>query len=261
MPFAQGLRGSLKIRDSQVPSELTRGDKLEHVLTRHLLAVEQNFHGDLVTSILLLSADGRRLTHGAGPSLPKSYREAIDGSEIGPSVGSCGTAAYLNEPVYVADIATDPLWADFRHLALPHGFRSCWSTPIRDDKGSVIATFATYHFTVGGPTPEEIEAIDLITELVAHAIQLDRGGIQDLGPTGRVPKLNLVGNRPSPDPIPGSLDRLLRHAEKLEALAADLDRQAEAADSEELKANFRAAAADSRRLISAIRHQIEHGGQ
>jgi hypothetical protein len=260
MPFAAGLRESLEIRGSQVPSEFTRGDSLEHVLNRHLLAVERNFDGELITSILLLSADGKRLTHGAGPSLPMSYREAIDGAEIGPCAGSCGTAAFFGRPIYVTDIASDPSWTDYRNFALSHGFRSCWSTPIRDDNGSVIATFATYHRTVGAPTAEEIDAIELITELVAHAILWDRGRLQDLDPAGRAPKLKVVGDGPKADPVPGSMARLLRHVEKLEALVADLDRQAELADSESLKANFQAAAADSRRLISAIRHRIEHGG-
>jgi len=179
MPFAAALRESLEIRGSLLPVEFTRGDSLEHVLDRHLLAVEQNFDGELVTSILLLSDDGKRLSHGAGPHLPMSYREAIDGSEIGPCAGSCGTAAYLGRPVYVTDIATDPLWADYRHLALPHGFRSCWSTPIRDEAGSVIGTFATYHRTPGGPSSDEIEAIALITDRVAQAIAWSRD-VQDL---------------------------------------------------------------------------------
>ena len=98
-----------------------RGDSLEDVLNRHLLTVEKMSDIEIMTSILLLSPDGKRLTHGAAPSLPGPYVEAIDGSEIGPVAGSCGTAAYLGRPVYVTDIATDPLWAAYRDLALPHG--------------------------------------------------------------------------------------------------------------------------------------------
>ena len=162
MPFAAALRESLEIRGSLLPSEFTRGDSLEHVLDRHLLTVEQSFDGEIITSILLLSADGKTLFHGAGPHLPMSFRDAIDGSAIGPRAGSCGTAAFFGRPVYVTDIATDPLWADYRHLALPHGFRSCWSTPIRSDSGAVIGTFATYHRVPGSPTPEEIDAIAMI---------------------------------------------------------------------------------------------------
>ena len=71
-------------------------------------------HGDdVLASILLLDRDGRHLRHGAAPSLPAAYCEAIDGVAIGPSVGSCGTAAYRRERVGVSDIASDPLWADY----------------------------------------------------------------------------------------------------------------------------------------------------
>ncbi len=93
-------------------------------------------------SILLLETNGDRLRHGAAPSLPTEYSQAIDGAVIGPSVGSCGTAAYRGEPVIVSDIATDPLWVDYRDLALSHGLRACWSTPILASDGRVLGTFA-----------------------------------------------------------------------------------------------------------------------
>lgn len=174
MPFAAGLQESLQSRALEVPSELTRGDSLESVLSRHLLAVEEKFEGDLITSILLLSEDGKRLFHGAGPTLPETYRETINGSEIGPYAGSCGTAAYLGRPVYVHDIEADPLWAAYRQLALAHGLRSCWSTPIRSREGAVLGTFATYHRKSLTPTDGEIEAIAMITDLVADAITRTR---------------------------------------------------------------------------------------
>jgi hypothetical protein len=69
-------------------------------------------------SVLLLDQSGQHLLYGAAPSLPREYNTAIDGIEIGPSVGSCGTAAYRGEAVFVADIACDPLWANFKGLAL-----------------------------------------------------------------------------------------------------------------------------------------------
>lgn len=80
---------------------------------------------------ILAAGDGRYLRHGAAPSLPGFYNEAIDGIEIGPAGGSCGTAAYRRRPVAVADIATDPLWAAFRDLAAAAGLGACWSTPRR----------------------------------------------------------------------------------------------------------------------------------
>ena len=79
------------------------------------------------------------------PSLPDDYNRAIDGAPIGPRVGSCGTAAYTGRPVVVSDIATDPLWADFKDLALAADLRACWSTPILSKRGDVLGTFAIYY--------------------------------------------------------------------------------------------------------------------
>ena len=135
MPFAAQLRELLRFRESEVPASFAKGEPLESVLDRHLLAVEWSADSDMVTSILLL--DGTTLHHGAGPRLPRAYRDAIDGSEIGPVAGSCGTAAFLGRPVYVSDIANDPLWANYKDLALDHGLRACWSTPIRNPRGPV----------------------------------------------------------------------------------------------------------------------------
>jgi len=81
----------------------------------------------------------------ASPSLPFSYSTQLDGVAIGPCIGSCGTAAWRKEPVLVTDIAADPLWEDFRHLILPLGYKSCWSTPIMDKEGKVLGTFAFYY--------------------------------------------------------------------------------------------------------------------
>src|SRR4051794_7273348 len=170
MSFATGLRKALDLRQRDVASELSRGDTLEDILNRHLLTVEEMSDREILTSVLILSSDGKRLTHGAAPSLPQPYREAIDGSEIGPAAGSCGTAAYLGEPVYVTDIATDPRWTAYRDLALPHGLRSCWSTPIRHADGEVMGTFAIYHRVLSGPTRDELNSIEIITDNVAKAI-------------------------------------------------------------------------------------------
>ena len=170
MSFATGLHQALELRQTDVVAELRNGDSLEDILDRHLLAVEGMSDDEILTSVLLLSTDGKHLQHGAAPTLPQPYREAIDGAAIGPKAGSCGTAAYLGRPVYVTDIATDPLWEDYRELALPHGLRSCWSTPIRNRDGELLGTFAIYHRSLSGPTRDELGAIDMITDKVAEVI-------------------------------------------------------------------------------------------
>lgn len=188
MSFAAGLQRALDLRQTDVVSELKRGDSLEDILNRHLLVVEEMAESQILTSVLLLSPDGKRLTHGAAPSLPQPYREAIDGAEIGPEAGSCGTAAYLGRPVYVTDIATDPLWAAYRELALPHGLRSCWSTPIRHANGDVMGTFAIYQRSLGRPTREDLASIDIITENVARAIRWARSPDTEMHASDLLPK-------------------------------------------------------------------------
>src|SRR3982750_3094931 len=215
MPFAAALRKSLEHRGSAVPAEFTRGDSLEDVLNRHLKIVEQMGGDDVFTCILLLSRDGKRLSLSAAPTVPASYCRVGDSFEIGLTHGSCAAAAYLGRPVYSVDIETDPIWADFGDVALQHGFRACGATPIRDSNSSIIGTFAILHPTVGMPTPEEIEAIDLITEHVADAIMWFRGEddlAREDSPRSERPRLRLVyDNKEEQEP----LGRLLALAEKL----------------------------------------------
>ena len=90
MALADQLQESLRLRTQQAALEYAAGDELEAVLDRHLRAIEAS-GGDLLTSVLLLDDDGKRLLHGAAPNLPKAYSEAIHGIAIGPKAGSCGT--------------------------------------------------------------------------------------------------------------------------------------------------------------------------
>ena len=149
---------------------VARGDSVARILDSLCRLVEEQA-SDVFASILLLDSNGKQLRHGGAPSLPKAYTDAIDGSEIGPSVGSCGTAAYLGTQVIVSDIASDPLWANFRELALAHSLRACWSTPISSAEGKVIGTFAMYYREPRSPSPRDQDIIGQITHLAGVAIQ------------------------------------------------------------------------------------------
>jgi PAS domain S-box-containing protein len=153
---------------------IARGDSRQHILEGACLLVEELTSGSLC-SILLLDPSANCLRHGAAPSLPKTYTEAIDGAVIGPSVGSCGTAAYRAETVIVSDIATDPLWADFRDLASAHELQACWSTPILSSAGKVLGTFATYYRQPRSPSSQEQNVIERITHLASIAIEREQG--------------------------------------------------------------------------------------
>lgn len=155
--------------------ELAIGDSpLEVTLTELIRIVESTSRTGVLGSILLLDADGKHLRHGAAPSLPAAYSAALDGAEIGACAGSCGTAAYLGAAVFVSDIATDPLWADYRDLALPHGLRACWSTPILTRGRKVLGTFAMYHREPREPTVRDLMLVDLITQTAALVIDRER---------------------------------------------------------------------------------------
>jgi len=129
---------------------------------------------NMLCSILLLDSEGIHLRHGAAPSLPAEFINAVDGSAIGPTAGSCGTAAYRGEAVIVEDIASDPLWQDYRHLALPHGLRACWSTPVLDQQRRVLGTFAIYYRSPRKPAPEHAALIEMATQTAAIAIEHHR---------------------------------------------------------------------------------------
>src|SRR6476620_5083968 len=156
--------------ENRVLAMVTKGDSLADILASLCLLMEEQSSG-VLASILLMDPNGKQLRHGGAPNLPKTYTEAIDGIFIGPSVGSCGTAAYHAKQVIVSDIATDPLWADFRDLALTHSLRACWSTPIFSSEGKVTGTFAMYYREPHSPSRREQETIKHVTYLAGVAIQ------------------------------------------------------------------------------------------
>jgi len=132
-----------------------QADARDAALTDLVETIEARCQHSFIASILVL--DGKALRHAAGPHLPVPYKDAVNGLEIGPASGSCGTAAFCGHPIYVSDISTDPLWApwsEIANMALEAGLRSCWSMPIMSG-GKVLGTFAIYHREPRAPTPAE----------------------------------------------------------------------------------------------------------
>ncbi len=143
---------------------------LPEVLEAICHLVEGQIDG-VLASVLLLDEAGEHLLHGAAPSLPADYCQAIHGHRIGVGVGSCGTAAATGEPVIVEDIATHPYWASFKELAYDtHGLAACWSTPIRSYDRRVVATFAMYYEEPRAPSDHDRKLADLCGTLVAVAV-------------------------------------------------------------------------------------------
>jgi signal transduction histidine kinase len=169
MQFAEVLNQA----KNELLEMVATGQPLQPVLNRLTALIEAPFEG-LYCTVLLLDLDGQHVRVGAGPRMPAEYMQALEGAAIGPTAGSCGTAMFDDRLVIVDNIATHPLWAKYRDLALPYGFRACWSAPIHGPNLRVIGSFAMYYREVRRPTPDELSALNAASHLAGIAIDQER---------------------------------------------------------------------------------------
>ncbi|SFU93693.1 ATP-binding protein [Pseudoduganella namucuonensis] len=167
------LAEALRAGQNKLLEMVARGAPLRQTLDTLMLLVEGQSTG-VLCSTLLLDLDGRTMRAGAAPSLPADFMAAIDGLEIGPAVGSCGTAMFRGQAVVVHDIQADPLWAPYAATAARHGLRACWSMPILLDEDKVLGSFAMYYREPRSPGAEELRLIDVATHLAGIAIARTR---------------------------------------------------------------------------------------
>jgi PAS domain S-box-containing protein len=152
---------------------LAAGGEFSETLHTLVQIIEEQWPG-MLGLVLLLDDDGRHLHIGASVSLPQAYVDSIEGLEIGPMVGSCGTASYTRKRVIVEDIASDPRWEGLRSLAQEYGLRACWSEPVLSVEGKVMGTFAMYYRHPRAPTEAELRTIETAAHLVGVAIEHKR---------------------------------------------------------------------------------------
>lgn len=152
---------------------VARNAPLKSILGYLVQGVEEE-NPERLCSILLLDKSNQVLKNYVAPSLPKGYCEAIENLEVGPSVGSCGTAAFRGKPVIVENIQTDPWWEGYKALAAQYGLASCWSMPIIVDHHEVIGTFGIYHKTPKVPTQADLEQMEYLSNLARIAIERHR---------------------------------------------------------------------------------------
>ena len=129
---------------------------------------------NIKSAVMLMDADGMHLRTAAGPRLAKGWIEAITPLEIGPTVGSCGSAAYLKQRVIVSNIATDPLWASIRDLALSYGLRAAWSQPLLSKNQVVLGTFGMYYTEPRSPDETDLRLIEGASHIAVIAIEGER---------------------------------------------------------------------------------------
>jgi diguanylate cyclase (GGDEF)-like protein len=159
-------RSSVNALHRQVLEAVASGRPLGQVMTLMCERLEALAPG-VICTVLAVDESGH-LQPLAAPSLPPEFSMAIQGASIGPKAGSCGAAAWRREPVEVSDIATDPLWEDYRGLAQAFGLAACWSSPVFDGSGRVAATFALYY-----RQPRPVESVHrAMVEACVHLCQI-----------------------------------------------------------------------------------------
>ncbi|MDO9521744.1 MAG: ATP-binding protein [Pseudohongiella sp.] len=154
--------------ETRILTRLSEDVPLRVILDDITLTVDR-LMAEVRSSILLV--ENGVIRHGSAPNLPPAFNAAIDGEAIGENAGSCGSAAFLGKQVIVVDTLTDPLWHDYRELAIEHGLLACWSTPVLSIEDQVLATFAIYHKTARTPNQAEINFINRISHFVRVAVE------------------------------------------------------------------------------------------
>lgn len=157
----------------RILENVAHGASLCETLSGLVITVESLLPG-MICSILLLDRETKSLRLGAAPSLPDFYNAAVDGLRIGPTVGSCGTAAATGQRFIVSDLTKHPNWDGFRELTERARVKACWSEPIKSLVGSVLGTFAMYYREPSEPAPVELKAIEVAAEMAAIVIEHDR---------------------------------------------------------------------------------------
>jgi GAF domain-containing protein len=170
VPQSEQHEEQFRAEQKRIQQMIASDAPLSEILSKLVLMIEGQ-SPEMICSILLLSSDGNHVRHAVAPSLPENYVKVIDGSPIGPKHGSCGTAMFRGQPVIVTDIATDPLWDEYRNFAWAIGVAACWSTPIMSSKGKVLGSFAMYYREPRTPNGDERHLTDVATKVAAQAIE------------------------------------------------------------------------------------------
>ena len=174
------------IEDRKRAEDLAAGEKrlLEMVTSGHsmqgileaLCQFVESMASGCYCSVVLVDPSGTCLEHGAAPSLPDSFVTSIVGRPLNADSGPCAMAAYLNEQVIAADLTTETRWAadEWCPMALAHGVRACWSTPISSSAGKVLGAFAIYYPEPRMPTPLDQAIITQFTHIASITVERQR---------------------------------------------------------------------------------------
>ena len=168
------MRAALLESQRRVLERIASGAPLAETFNTLIRLIEEQAEG-MRCAVLLADAAQQSLSFVAAPSIPEDYKAGmVPYLRIAPNMGSCGTAAFLREPVYTEDTGTEALWEGCRDIAVRNGLRAIWSTPILGDDNLVLGTFAMYYGEPRLPSLEHINLIDMAVQMARVAIEAKR---------------------------------------------------------------------------------------
>jgi PAS domain S-box-containing protein len=141
------------------------GYGLDDILNRLCKSVQELTEGGPATLTLLNQGSGNTL-HCVAPNLSPSFKAAIESGHIIPT----NAEPFHRETLFASDLDADPLWFKHRDLALAHGLRACWSSPVLSFEGGVLGTLALYSREARRFTSEERSICVQFTHLASVVV-------------------------------------------------------------------------------------------
>ncbi|MEG0384390.1 MAG: GAF domain-containing protein [Solibacillus sp.] len=170
------IQKSLFDNQTTIIQMISSGIPLKKILTFIVNSMENSCDSvNLYGSIMLYNPILNQLGETVFSALPANFVNSIEPADVSLYGGSCGTAAFLKQPVTVSDIENNPLCEKYRHSAIVHGLRACYSTPLLTSKKELLGTMAVYSSVVGTPDEKTLELVDFYSKLASLAIEVSNG--------------------------------------------------------------------------------------
>jgi signal transduction histidine kinase/GAF domain-containing protein len=124
------------------------------------------------SAVWLVERNGTRLVRAAAPKVPEAYSDAVRARLLEPEWSAPAMAVHRKRQVVVADMATDTRFdpGGWPALALSHGLRACWSTPVLAD-GEVRGIINLYHSEPRSPSEYHTRLLEQMSHVARIAIE------------------------------------------------------------------------------------------
>lgn len=143
-------------------------------LLENVCRIIESFFKDGTTCTILFIDESNKFRDVAGNSMPKGFRDFIDGREVTPESGSCGAAYHRGESVIVDNMLEDKLGEEYRDIAIEYGFKSSWSVPFLDKDGNAIGTLGIYFPSTTKPDDKDYTFLERIAPTISLTVKYSR---------------------------------------------------------------------------------------